>query len=267
MKCKLSLIPLLFVFFAFIPSIAQTSQEEMQLGVSAYKESHYEEAARHFTRAAELEPTNVNAQMYLATTYVSQYIPGVQSDENKSLGDRAIAAYQKVLEMDANAGQKVNSCKGIAYIYLIMKQWDDAAKHYQMASDLDPSDPEPYYSIGVIDWTRSYQPRMEARARLGMQPNENLDANKPNQKKICDELQAKNSTIIEDGISRFERAIQLRPEYDDAMAYLNLMYRERADLECEDLAERQRDLKSADEWVDKALGTKKAKAEKARVAQ
>ena len=33
-----------------------------------------------------------------------------------------------------------------------------------MASELDPNDPEPYYSIGVIDWTSCYQPRMEARA-------------------------------------------------------------------------------------------------------
>lgn len=46
------------------------------------------------------------------------------------------------------------------------------------------------------------------------------------------------------------------------MAYMNLMYRERADLECDDLAARSRDLKTADEWVDKTLAVKKAKAEK-----
>src|SRR5262249_47320660 len=153
---------------AFIPSLAQTSQAELQLGVSAYKESRYEEAVQHFAKAADLDPSNVNAQMYLATALVSQYIPGIESAQNKSVADRAIAAYQKVLEMDANTGQRVNSCKGIAYIYLNMKQWDDAAKYYQMASDLDPNDPEPYYSIAVIDWPRCYQPRMEARARLKM---------------------------------------------------------------------------------------------------
>ena len=46
------------------------------------------------------------------------------------------------------------------------------------------------------------------------------------------------------------------------MAYLNLMYREKADVECDDLNQRQEDLKTADGWVDKTLSTKKAKAEK-----
>ena len=52
-----------------------------------------------------------------------------------------------------------------------------------------------------------------------------------------------------------------------SMAYLNLMYRERADLECEDLAARQRDLKTADQWVDKTLAVKKASAEKGQVVK
>jgi hypothetical protein len=50
------------------------------------------------------------------------------------------------------------------------------------------------------------------------------------------------------------------------MAYLNLMYREKADLECDDLSTRKQDLKTADEWVDKTLTTKRAKANKAAVA-
>ena len=56
---------------------------------------------------------------------------------------------------------------------------------------------------------------------------------------------------------------RLRPDYDDAMAYLNLMYREKADVECDDLAARADDLKTADHWVDETLRVKKAKAEKA----
>jgi hypothetical protein len=31
----------------------------------------------------------------------------------------------------------------------------------------------------------------------------------------------------------FKKAINLRPDYDDAMAYRNLMYREKADVECD----------------------------------
>lgn len=194
---------------------------------------------------------------------MSQYIPGVDTPDNISDADRAIAEYQKVLDLSASSEHRVNSCKGIAYLYLNMKRWDESRKYYQMACDLDPNDPEPYYSIGVISWSQCYQPRMEGRARLGMRPDQHLSGKIPEQRTLCEELRAKNWSVIEDGISKLDTAIQLHPDYDDAMAYMNLMYRERADLECEDPGARRRDLKTADDWVDKALATKKAKAEKA----
>ena len=118
-----------------------------------------------------------------------------------------------------------------------------------------------YYSIAVIDWTQAYQPRLEARAKLGLKPTDTtID------KKTCAELKKaidSNQAVVEDGIAKLNKAIELRPDYDDAMAYLNLMYRERADLECDNPDARKADLKTADDWVDKTLATKKAKAEKA----
>src|SRR6202521_5464554 len=102
---------------------------------------------------------------------------------------------------------------------------------------------------------------MEARATLGMKPEENLNPKNKDQMKVCSELKVKNAPSIQEGIDTLSKAIQLRPDYDDAMAYLNLMYRERADVECDDPAARAADLKTADEWVDKTMATKKAKAE------
>jgi tetratricopeptide (TPR) repeat protein len=170
--------------------------------------------------------------------------------------------------IDANPArdQKVNSAKGIAYLYLNMKKFDDAKKYYRMASDIDPNDAEPYYSVGVIDWTACYQPRMEERAKLGMKPEEHLNPKNKDQKKACDELKVKNGPAITEGIDSLNKAIQLREDYDDAMAYMNLMFREKADVECDDLAAREADLKTADGWVDKTLLTKKLKAEKAAAA-
>jgi tetratricopeptide (TPR) repeat protein len=172
-----------------------------------------------------------------------------------------------VLDSDAPGDSKPNAAKGVAYIYLNMKKFDEAKHYYQVASGLDSKDPEPYYSVGVIDWTACYQPRMEARVRLKLTPDAELDARKPGQAKACHELNAKNMPWIAEGIESLNKAIELRPDYDDAMAYINLMYRERADLECDDLAARQRDLKAADDWVDKTLATKKAKADQAASAQ
>ena len=68
---------------------------------------------------------------------------------------------------------------------------------------------------------------------------------------------------MQDGIQKLQKALELRPDYDDAMAYLNLLYREEADLQCDNPDARKTDLKTADDWVDKTMATKKAKAEKA----
>jgi tetratricopeptide (TPR) repeat protein len=209
-----------------------------------------------------LDSTLINAKMYLATAYAQQYIPGADTPDNNKMAEEAIKQYLSVLDMNAARDQKVNSAKGIAYLYLNMKKFDDAKKFYRMAGDMDPNDPEPYYSVGVIDWTACYQPRMEERAKLGLKPDENLSAKNKDQKKVCADLKTKNWPSVEEGIESLNKAIQLRPDYDDAMAYLNLMYREKADVECDDLNARQLDLKTADHWVDQTLLTKKAKAEK-----
>ncbi len=260
-KCLLSFA---FVLLSLAPALAQTYRSELQLGVDAYKAAHYEEAIQHFKKAIELDPSQVNAHMYLATTYVSQFIPGVDSPDNNALAENAIEEYRHVLDMEGPVESKLNSSKGIAYLYLNMKQFPEAKEYYQKASSIDPNDPEPYYSIGVIDWTQSYQPRMEARARLGMRPEEQLNAKDPAQRKVCDELRVKSESVVEDGIDNLNKAIQLRPDNDDAMAYMNLMYRERADLECENPAARQEDLETADHWVDETLRVKKMKAEKSQ---
>jgi tetratricopeptide (TPR) repeat protein len=266
MNKNLRLLTLAAVTLALFSSVGCNklrARDQLNKGVEAYKNSHYEQAIDHFQQAVQLDPGLINARMYLATAFVSQYIPGVDSPDNLRTAQQAIDEYQKVIDANPARDQKVNSAKGIAYLYLNMKKWDDAKKYYRMASDSDPNDPEPYYSVGVIDWTACYQPRMEKRAALGLKPEENLNPKNKDQKKACDELKVLNAPAIQEGIDSLNKAIQLRPDYDDAMAYMNLMYRERGDVECDDLGARADDLKAADHWVDETLRVKKAKADKA----
>ena len=259
----ITLAAALLALFSSVGCDKLRARDQLNKGVEAYKNNHYEQAIDHFQQAVRLDPGLINARMYLATAFVSQYIPGVDSPDNLRVAQQAIDEYQRVIDANPTREQKVNAAKGIAYLYLNEKKWDEAKKYYRMASDLDPNDPEPYYSIGVIDWTAAYQPRMEERAKLGMRPEENLNPKNKDQKKVCEELKAKNAPAIQEGIDSLNKAIQLRPDYDDAMAYLNLMYREKGDVECDDLSARAEDLKTADHWVDETLRVKKAKAEKA----
>ena len=230
------------------------ARDQLNKGVLAYKNARYEEAINHFQQAVQLDPSLLNARLYLATAFAQQYIPGADAPDNNKMAEQAIDQYKEVLQRDP---KNVNSVKGIAYLYLQMKQFDKSKEYYRKATELDPNDPEPYYSVGVIDWTQTYQPRMEERAKLGLKPDEPLK-----DKKVCAALKEKNSPNIEEGIDNLKKALDKRQDYDDAMAYMNLMYRERADVECEDPSARSADLKTADEWVDKTLAVKKAKAEK-----
>jgi tetratricopeptide (TPR) repeat protein len=270
MNKYLKLLTLAAVALALFSSVGcdkLKARDQLNKGVKAYKDNHYEQAITHFQNAVNLDPALINARMYLATAYVSQFIPGIDSPENLRTAQQAIDEYQKVIDANPSRDQKVNSAKGIAYLYLNEKKWDDAKKYYRMASDLDPNDAEPYYSVGVIDWSACYQPRMEERAKLGMKPDEHLSSKNKDQKKLCEELKVKNGPAIQEGIDSLDKAIKLREDYDDAMAYMNLMYRERADVECEDEAARAADLKTADGWVDKAMQAKQARAAKAAAAQ
>ena len=263
----LTLAAVALALFSSVGCDKLKARDQLNKGVKAYKDNHYEQAITHFQNAVNLDPALINARMYLATAYVSQFIPGIDSPENLRTAQQAIDEYQKVIDANPSRDQKVNSAKGIAYLYLNEKKWDDAKKYYRMASDLDPNDAEPYYSVGVIDWSQSYQPRMEERAKLGMKPDEHLSAKNKDQKKLCEELKTKNGPAIQEGIDTLDKAIKLRDDYDDAMAYMNLMYRERADVECDDEAARAADLKTADGWVDKAMQAKQARAAKAAAAQ
>jgi tetratricopeptide (TPR) repeat protein len=232
------------------------ARDHLNKGVQAYKNSKFEQAVDHFQKAVALDPSLVNAKLYLATAYANQYIPGADTPENNRFGEQAIDEYKQVLQVDP---RNINSIKGIAYLYLQMKKFPLAKEYYKKASEVDPNDPEPYYSVAVIDWTQTYVPRQEERAKLGMKPDESLPAK---DKKVCAQIKEKNTPNVQEGIDNLNKALQLRPDYDDAMAYLNLMYRERADIQCDDPAARAADLKTADEWVDKTMATKKAKAEK-----
>ena len=230
------------------------ARDQLNKGVQSYKNARYEDAIAHFQKAVALDPRLLNARLYLATAYAQRYVPGADTPENNRMGQQAIDEYKKVLQMDP---KNTNSVKGIASLYFNMKKFEQAKEYHEKAKQLDPNDPEEYYSIAVIDWTQSYGPRQEERSKLGLKPDEPLK-----DKKVCESLRDRSLAKVDDGIQNLNKALQLRPDYDDAMAYMNLLYRERADLECGNPDARTADLKTADDWVDKTMATKKTKAEK-----
>ena len=171
------------------------------------------------------------------------YVPGIDTPENNRVAQSAIDNYKQTLERNP---QDLRSTTGLAHLYNLLHNGDDAKQYYRRAIDLDPDGPAPYYMIGSIDWQETYQARMAERVKLGLKPDDPLL-----DKGVCQRLQEKNSTRIVEGMSMMEKALQLRPVYDYIAAYLGLLWREKADLECGNDDARAADSKKAEEWLQR----------------
>jgi tetratricopeptide (TPR) repeat protein len=202
----------------------------------------------------------VSARLCLATTYASQYIPGAPSEENVRYGQIAIDEFRGVLEIDP---QNLPAIDGIASILFQMgaepfdiSTFEEAKSYHRRHIKLRPGDPEPYFWIGVIDWTLAFRANGELRARFNEYVGAaGLSDADPLQPDLREQYAKENGATIDEGIDYLKRAIQWRPDYDDAMAYLNLLYRRKADTVVSNV-EREELLKMADDLVDKVMEIK-----------
>ena len=231
------------------------ARDQINKGVAAFKGAQYPEAVEHFKTAVELDPNFITARLYLATAYMQQYIPGSEEPENVKMANEALHQFNIVLDQKPNDTVAIAS---IASLFLNQKKWDEAEAQYRKLIGVDPSNKDAYYSIGFIVWSKWYVPYQTARANAGMKQE---DPGPIKDKKIREELKAKYDAVVDDGLKCLDKALQFDPEYDDAMAYENLLVRERADL-ADNKKDYEAQIKVADEWVQKALATKKIKAER-----
>ncbi|HVJ08674.1 MAG TPA: tetratricopeptide repeat protein [Acidisarcina sp.] len=233
------------------------ARDQLNKGVSAYKNAKYEEAIGHFQKAVQLDPTLPMAKLYLATAYAQQVVPDLETPENLQSAQLAIDGFKEVLTKDP---KDLTALKGIASLYFNIKKYDDARDWQKKVIEVDPNDPEAHYSVGVIDWRLAYRNAVKLLSSVGMQDDGNGNPKLP--KAACADLQKQNNALVTEGIEYLQKAIDLRPSYDDAMSYINLAYRRKADLECGNDAARKADLDQAVVWRDKSMGTRKANEEK-----
>lgn len=229
------------------------ARDNLNKGSQAFKSAQYAQAVERFEEAVRLDPNWPPPRLYLGMAYYMQYIPGAESEENKQMAERALAQFKKVLEMDPNND---TATKSIASLYFYEKKWELAEEWNKKILALNPKDKEAYYTLGVIVWTKWYPVYGAARAKLGMAP----DAAGPiKDKKVKEDLKTQFLPLINQGIDDLNKALAIDPEYDDAMAYINLLIRERADLD-DNSEQYQKDIEVANGWVQKNLETKKIKA-------
>jgi tetratricopeptide (TPR) repeat protein len=229
------------------------ARDQLNKGVEAYKSAHYEEAIEHFQKATELDPSLPMAKTYLATALAQNVVPGMDTPDNIKTANQAIGIFKEVLATNPN---DVNSIKQIAGIYLSIKQLDNAEEWQKKVLAIDPKDPEAAYTIGVIDWTKAHENTLKALQDAGL--NDDGKGNVKAPKKVMEPLAQQNAPLVAEGLQYLNQAVQDRANYDDAMAYLNLIYRRKADVDYGNAAAVNNDLAQADKWRQDAMDTRKA---------
>jgi tetratricopeptide (TPR) repeat protein len=268
---RVSAFAALLVFAVGVSGCSKLKARDLlNKGVGAYKNAQYDTAIEDFKEAKDLDPQLMNARLYLATAYASQYIPGAPSDQNVRLGTQAVNEFKDVLSIDPN---NLSAIDGIGSILFQMagtpydpKKFEESKSYHQKHIDLKPNDPEPYYWIGVIDWTLAFRANGELRAAYNRDHvNKQVRDDDPLPPAVRTEYAAKYGPMVEEGITNLKKSIEVKPDYDDAMAYLNLLYRRKADM-VESAEERNSLRNQANDLVDKVKEIKQKRAEQPQPA-
>ena len=259
-----AVLALLVVVAGFSGCNKLKARDLLNKGVAAFKNGQYDAAVEDFKQAKDLDPSLLNARLYLATAYASQYIPGAPSEQNKNIGRQAIQEFKDIL---ATNPDNLSAIDGIGSILFQMagtpydpKLFEESKTYHQKHIQLKPEDPEPYYWIGVIDWTLAFRANSEMRKEYNEKNiRKQVRDTEPLPAAIRGDYLAKYGPLIDEGISDLQKAISIRPDYDDAMAYLNLLYRRKADTVAS-ADERAALLKQADDLVDRVKEVKQKRA-------
>jgi tetratricopeptide (TPR) repeat protein len=167
--------------------------------------------------------------------YQTQYIPGAPSEENKRMADEAIKQYDDILSRDQNNLSAIDNMGSLLYNManppFSPETYEKSKQFHLKHIALSPNDADPYYWVGLIDWTLSWHANQQLRADYNhAHATKQIHDDQPLPADLREQFTAKNSAMVEDGINSMKKAIERRADYDDAMAYMSLLYRQKSDM-------------------------------------
>jgi tetratricopeptide (TPR) repeat protein len=246
------------------------SRQEIKRGHEFLKAGQYDAALAAYQEALRLDPNEKKIYKSLGLAYMGRYQPGSKHPKDLEIAQKAIESldtYVQAFPQDKKAREFLVS------MYLATDRYEDAIKFYQEMLKTDPKDskamssiaqmyfkkgdfdtavvwlkkrlevegnnPEVYYLIGVQAWDRSY--------------------NFPD---LAPDTRAK---VVEEGMQALNKAVEIKPEYFEAISYINLLYREKAKMET-DPAKKKEFTDAADKYLQQALELRR-KAKEAEAAK
>lgn len=215
-------------------------------GARAYRDGRFSDAEEKFRTAYELDPSQKNAPLFIARAIQQQFKPGVTTPDNVAIGERAIAAYQEILNKDP---QNEDAYKNIVGLYGQMKNDDKVKQMLTERASLESLPKEKRAEALVIlasqQWKCSYD--------ITEQKENKATENKPDKvlihyKKPANEADFdKANQCATEGLRLAEQAVNLDPNNSNAWTQKTNILREKAKL-----AEMAGDQKAKDDFSAQA---------------
>jgi tetratricopeptide (TPR) repeat protein len=248
-------------------SLKQANQE--------YAQQNYKKASELYEETIAENPNEVAAYFYLANSYDNQYKPSRKGDPNNdALLEKAVKNYQIAAEkLNASDNPDNKKLGKLALEYLVAAygadKLNDPAKAEPVllrAKDAKPNDPVVYSQLaGYYNRQGQFDKTIAAfEQRTKVEPN-NPEGYFTIATYYWDETRndakltaAQKLEYIQRGLQNIDKALQIKPDYVDALVYKGLLLRLQAPLE-KDTAKQQELLKQATALSDKANELRKQK--------
>ena len=209
------------------------AKNQLNEAARAYREGRFVEAEQHSREAAQLDPNNKTAPMFIARTIHAQYRPGVQTPENIAKAQQAIDAYQEILRKNPKDEE---AYKAIAYLYGSIKEEQKLRDWISARAANESVQPEKraeaYVVLASKDWDCSFKitelPSNKMTTLDQATNKATVSYKKPKDQKDFDQAQM----CVKKGLTEAENAIKFDPLNESAWSYkTNLL------LEASELAE------------------------------
>ncbi len=249
------------------------SKNQLNEAARAYREGRFPEAEQHSREAAQLDPDNKTAPMFIARTIHAQYRPGVQTPENVQKAQQAIEAYQEILERNP---QDEEAYKAIAYLYGAIKEDGKLRDWITQRASNEATEPtkraEAFIVLASKDWDCSFKiTELPTNKVTTVDPANNkatVTYKKPSDQKDFNQAQM----CVKQGLAEAENAIKYDPNNESAWSYKTNLLLEASKLaemdgQTEQKAQYQREYEAAlKRTTELSVANQKRKEEEARQA-
>jgi len=220
-------------------------------------------AVDNYQKAAEKLSASADQANKKLGTLSLQYLVASYGTDKLNDPAKAEPVVQKMIQLEP--GEPANYF-ALAKIYEDAGAYEEAEKVLQMAKEAKPSDPTVYMTLaGYYNRQGRFDKTIEALEERAQKEPNNPEAFYTIATYYWDEAyrdfklkEAEKKDFVGKGVEAVDHALQIKPDYTEALVYKNLLLRLQANME-KDPAKQQSLLKEADRLRDKAQELRKQK--------